>query len=161
MDTFLEHREFLQRVGNDATVQVLGANRVNPDDIVRKALRLGLADEVVRIEKLFFANKHPVIYAVDFIPLMQLGTDPERSASSEAFFDLLEKYRGRRVEFTLSDIVCVSSPREVANGLDLPVGAPILMLQETFLDHSKMVPLAFAYNYYHPDIHFQILRHRS
>jgi GntR family transcriptional regulator len=161
IDTFIEHNEFLRRVGNTPSVKAIKTETILAPETVRKALRLSQEDEVVSFTKLFSSNGEPAILAVDFIPCNLLGNHYDPAGSGEAFFQLLEEINGKSVKFTLSDIVPISAPPDVAAHLQLPVGTSILLLQETFLDPGKNNPLAFAHSYYHPNIHFRILRRRS
>ncbi|GAP14520.1 transcriptional regulator [Longilinea arvoryzae] len=160
IDTFVEHSEFLRRVGSTPTYKNFGTDEIVAPEEVRKALRLGENELVVCFTKLFFANNEPAILTLDYLPRKLLGDNYDRTGSGDAYIRLLEEINGRMVKFTLSDIVAMNATQEIAEYLNLTPGSSILLFQETFLDPSKNVPLGFASNYYHPNIHFRILRHR-
>lgn len=160
IDTFVEHSEFLRRVGSTPSYKNFGTDELVAPEDVRKALRLGEDDVVVCFTKLFYANNEPAILTLDYLPRKLLGEHYDRTGSGDAYIHMLEAVNGRMVKFTLSDIVAASTSQEIAQYLNLPPGSPILLFQETFLDPSKNIPLGFACNYYHPNIHFRILRHR-
>lgn len=160
IDTFVEHNEFLRRVGSVPSYKNLGTDELVAPDEVRKALRLGPKEIVVCFTKLFYANDEPAILTLDYLPRKLLGEHYDRTGSGDAYLSLLEDINGRMVKFTLSDILAMNATPKIAQYLNLPAGSSILLFQETFLDPSKNVPLGFACNYYHPNIHFRILRHR-
>jgi DNA-binding GntR family transcriptional regulator len=133
---------------------------VAPEE-ARKALRLEPNERVVCFTKLFFTNNEPAILTYDYLSRRLLGDDFDPSGSGDAYLNLLEEINGRMVKFTLSDVIPLTATEDVARYLKIPLGSSILALQETFLDPSKNIPMGFATNYYHPNIHFRILRHRS
>jgi len=161
IDTFVEHNEFLRRVGSVPRVEHIDTRQAPADETVAKMLHLKSGEEVVCFAKMFYANNSPAILTYDYVPLRWLPEDYDRSGSGQTFFRLLEDLNNKPVKFTLSDIVPVVASEIVARYLCLPPGSPVLLLQETFLDPSKNVPLCFSLNYYHPDIHFRILRRRA
>lgn len=158
INTFVEHNELLRRVGKKPGVSHLKTEEIAADEVITKALGLEPGERVICFTKLFTSDDQPVILTYDYLPknLLKEGYDP--CGSGEAFLDFLQQQTGVEVEFTLSDIVPIVPPKEVAGLLHLSQGAAILLLQETFLDPSKNLSLAFANNYYHPDIHFRVLR---
>lgn len=161
IDTFVEHSEFLRRVGHEPHVKHLDMRRTSANETVARALRIPTGEEVACFTKLFLANGCPAILTYDYVPWKLLPEDYHEGGSGQAFFHLLEQISGRPVKFTLSDIVPIVATGEVADLLGLEPGTPVLLLQETLLDPSKNVPLAYALNHYHPDIHFRILRRKA
>jgi GntR family transcriptional regulator len=161
IDTFFEHRTVIREFGFSPVVKHISTQVCSPDAIVRNALNLEASDRVVIFTKLFLADGNPAILAKDIIPekTIQEGYDPQ--GAGEDFFDFLEEQLGARVEYLLSDIVPIAAPEEIAGLFNCPVGTPILLLRELFLDSTQNIPLQFAYNYHHYDyIQYSILRNR-
>ena len=161
IDILVEHNEFLRRVGSIPSVQHISTEKIIAPDLVCKALHLFCNEEVVCFTKLFSANSNPAILTFDYLPSKLLGEHFDTSGGGEAFFKLLEEINGKRVNFTVSDIIPINASKDIAKYLGLAPGSSILLLQETFFNPGINIPLAFSFNYYHPNIHFRIVRRRS
>ena len=73
----------------------------------------------------------------------------------------LEAFRGFPVEFGMSDLMPVSVDEIIADKLKIPLGQPILMLTEIFLDPLQTTRIGLGVNYYCNFIQFSLLRRRS
>ncbi len=159
LDTFVEHHATLRGAGYEPTVRHISTKRQLADAVVRAALRLAEGEQVICFAKLFLADNRPAILTYDHLPVKAIGDCVNETGSGQAFFDFLENQCGMRPEFILADVIPAKAEGEIARHFACPEGTLLLLLQELFLDPSQHTPLAFAYNYYHPEIvHFKILR---
>lgn len=161
IDTFFEHRTVIREFGFQPSIQHISTEVCQPDEIVRKALNLDPGEMTVCFSKLFLADGNPAILAQDHIPQKNIKVDSDPEGAGEDYFSFLEDQVGARLEYLLSDIVPIAAPQEIADIFHCPVGTPILLLRELFLDSTQKIPLQFAYNYHHYDyIQYSILRNR-
>jgi GntR family transcriptional regulator len=161
IDTFFEHLSVIREFGFKPTVQHISTEICTPDKLIQNALNLNPGDQVVCFTKLFLADGNPAILARDHIPAHTIKENFDQAGAGEEYFLFLEDQVGARVEYLLSDIVPVAADQELAGLFRCPVGTPILLLRELFLDSTQSIPLQFAYNYHHYDfIQYSILRNR-
>jgi GntR family transcriptional regulator len=161
IDTFFEHNAMLGEFGYKTTVRHIATEQCKPNDSIRMALGLSKEEEVLCFTKLFLANGKPAILAKDHIPLKVIKNPYDPEGAGHSFFPFVEDLVGKRIEYLISDIVPISASGEIADLLRCTEGAPLLLLQELFLDATQQVPLQFASNYHNPElIHFSILRKR-
>lgn len=163
LDTFVEHAETLRQAGYSPEVIHINKRCELPDKTVQAALEMEDGEQVICHKKLFLADGQPAILAYDYLPAKAIKGCSDMDHDGRAFFEFLEAcWGGLRLEFILADIKPAIASGEIAEHFKCPEGTLLLLLHEQFLDPSKQTPLAFAYNYYRPDIvHFKVLRRRQ
>lgn len=161
IDTFFEHRSVIREFGFTPSIQHISTEVCVPDDLIRNALELNPGEKTVCFTKLFLADGNPAILAKDFIPERYVKGDYDQQGAGDDYFPFLENLLGTRLEYLLSDIVPIAAQKDIAGLFRIPVGTPILLLRELFLDATQQIPLQFAYNYHHYDyIQYSVLRNR-
>jgi GntR family transcriptional regulator len=152
LDNFIENNHLLERAGYTPSVKTLSTVEIYPEASVRAALALSEEDQVVCFTKTFLGNERPAMYTRDFIPLKSLKNNFDETGGGEAYLSFLEHNTGIRVEYVLVDIVLREVDEEIANHFNCPVGATVMVFEETFLDGTQKIPISFSHNYFNREI---------
>jgi GntR family transcriptional regulator len=152
LDTFIENNHLLVKAGYIPSATTLSRDQKRPDEKVRTILGLSPDEEVTCFTKIFFGNERPAMYTQDFIPSKLLGKDFDESGGSEAYLKFLEQITGIRVEYVLVDIVLREVNEDIAKYFNCPVGATVMVFEETFLDSTQRFPISFSHNYFNREI---------
>ncbi len=108
------------------------------------------------LERLFMASGSPTVYAVDHVPLELVhNTD---APGEDSIFAYLEAHAGRTVRYSVADIFPVVASQDVADHLQMDLGAAVLLLEHTHID-SNDDPVAATSAYIHPErLTFSVVR---
>ena len=161
LDTFLENYDLLRRAGYTPSMQQVSIQKVIPPDIVSNALLLKDGEETVCHTMIFFADNRPAMYTQDFLPVTMVGEN-NPPIGGERFWEYMDRFSSRQVEYILIDISPVEAMGEIAEAFQIPPGSPILLFKETFLDETQTVPIAFSLNYFNREVlSFNLLTRRG
>ena len=142
----------LCRLGFQAGSKLLSMERCQPNDFIRKKLKLDQNDEVVVQTSIMTDNNRHALFIKDYTNSHRLKEDPLTSNRGGNIFDFLESLSGEPVEYMLSDVLAVNANQEVADHLNLMEGTALILLRSLFLDPTQKLPLALGEAFHHPDI---------
>lgn len=152
LNNFIENNTLLERAGYKPSFNTLSTSEVIPDDTLCKKLNISPSDRVVRFTKLFFGNKQPAMFTEDFVSKRLIKSDFDYSGGGEAYLSFLERITGIRVENVLIEIVLREVDEHIAAKLNCPTGLTVMVFEETFLDNSQRIPVAFSHNYFNREV---------
>ena len=94
-----EFERMIRSCGYDASVRHLNSSIISGDTTLSTQLQLSPKDEILRNEKMFYADDHPAIYCIDYLPCKYLKkknyTEEDLVQSTFAF---LREQSGRIIE---------------------------------------------------------------
>ena len=161
LDTFIENYDLLRRAGYAPAMQQVSTQKVIPPEIVSRALRLQNGEAAICHTMIFYADERPAMYTQDYLPVRVVGED-NLPTGGERFWEYLDRYSGKQVEYVLIDISPVEAAGKIAAAFLVPPGSPILLFKETFLDETQSVPIAFSLNYFNREVlSFNLLTKRG
>ena len=161
LDTFYENRDLLLRAGFEPKVNTVSSEVVFPPEAARLALKLEKKVPVINKKLIFYANGHPAMYTLDYLPQSMAG-EYDLSPEGSGFMNYLDRASGKRVEYVMIDLTPVEATGEVAATFNCPPGSPVLLMKELFLDESQKTPIAFSMNYFNRElINFRLLTRRG
>ena len=161
LDTFYENWDLLLRAGYTPSVKFISSVPTIPPEPARVALHLEKGMLTVCHTLVFYADNHPAMFTQDYLP-GNLEEKYDLSTSGEGYFKFLDRTSGQRVEYILVDISPVEAIGEIAETFECPVGTPILLYQEIFLDSTQTHPIAFSNNYFNREVlQFRLLTRRG
>lgn len=161
LDTFIENSELLRRAGYSPAMKEVSVQRLIPPAVVKDALLLQDGEETICHTKIFLADTRPAMYTRDYLPL-KLVSENTAPVGGEGFLDFLERGSQRHVEYVLVDISSVEAVGEIASTFGQAEHSPLLLLEETFLDETRTVPIAFSLNYFNREtLKFRLLAKRG
>ncbi|MDR3573706.1 MAG: GntR family transcriptional regulator [Anaerolineaceae bacterium] len=161
LGTFFENRQVLRQAGYTPSVRQLSAEKIIPPEMVRSAMQLQKDEPAICFTLVFYADGRPAMYTQDFLPIKIAG-DYDLPGSQEGYLEYLDRSSGQRVEYVLVDIAPVEANVEIAHIFECPIGSPVLLFKEVFLDQTQTVPIAYSLNYFNREmINFRLLARRG
>jgi len=119
-----------------------------PDAQARKRLRLGPAETVLVVRKVFLADGVPVIHCVDCVPRVLIEKPFTRDDLSGNIFEFLEEFAGESATYYVAELMPTVAEGTIAQRLDCSGGTPLLLCDEV------------AYNIKDRAISCSLLHHR-
>ena len=137
MEGLWEFGEIIEANGYAASIMQLAVySRVATDDEV-ETLNLYIDEQVVVLERLFYANAYPVIWVSNTIPT-RLLIEPGGSISGElSLRKILEKYCKVKIAYAISQVCSKSTSETIGKLLQRPAGEPLLNIQIVFYDSNN------------------------
>jgi GntR family transcriptional regulator len=161
LQTFFENRDLLMRAGYAPSVEILSTMLVNPPEPARLALSLDHGISVTQKELLFFADGRPAMYTLDYM-LPSISGEYDMSLDDTGFLNYLDKASGTRVDYVAVALTPVEASGVIASHFNCIPGSPLILMEETFLDETQSVPIAFSMNYFNRElISFRLLTRRG
>jgi GntR family transcriptional regulator len=138
----------------------MSAESAAPD--VARALGIPVRSAVIRLERVRTADRRPVAFTVDWIPARlfeRAGLDPQALLDPDlSLYRLYAEWLGRSVAEAQTSISVVRADELVAERLAMPVGSPLLQLEQ--IDSTaEGEPVLFSIEAYVPDT-FEFSVHR-
>ncbi len=152
LNNFVENNALLERAGYKPSFKTLSTSEVSPNEKLCRKLNISPVDPVICFTKLFFGNNQPAMFTEDFISKSLIKTDFDQSGGGEAYLTFLERMTGIRVENVLIEIVLREVDEHIAEKLNCPTGMTVMVFEETFLDNSQSIPVAYSHNYFNREI---------
>jgi len=150
MNAIWEFVRLIEGSGREPSIVPVSILRRKVTPIEKKVLEMDFDGDVVSIERLFCADKQPIIYSVNIIPLEFIAEKHINMDSMDAalgIHEFLSRYCQREIVSVDVMISPVLPNDKVRETLSLSPNTPILYLEEIFRDFAR-VPLVFAENYY-------------
>lgn len=121
-------------------------------------LALESGEDACVVVRVFEASGDPAVLCVDYVPGRHLTTDVADLCGEESVFDFLRRHTGRVVRYSVAEIVPTVATPDIAEGLRVESGEPLLLLCHTHVDTSDR-PLAFTRAYVNDrHIRFAVVR---
>lgn len=113
------------------------------------ALDLSGGEKVIEMVRLFFADDQPVIFSTNIFPFKYLNNsfNPQEFDVSLPIHDLLKKYFGQEISYSISDISAVLATAELAPILKIKAGSPLFQFCDLFYNAHDQ-PLMSGLNFY-------------
>ena len=131
LPTLLSFTEEMQRLGMVPRSRVIAVAIVGAPESVASYLELDEGAQVLRVERVRYADRTPIVHLVDYIPLW-VGLTPEDDFSG-SLYTLLES-RGIPVDEAEHVIEASLANEFLAQNLEVPVGSPLLCFRRTTYD---------------------------
>lgn len=152
LNQFIENNALLERAGYQPKFETISTAEISPDEVLIKKLNLLSTDRVIRFTKLFFGNERPAMYTQDFVAKKLIKSEFDQSGGGDAYLTFLEKITGIRVEHVLIEIVLREVDEVISSLLNCPVGITVMVFEETFLDSTQKIPIAYSHNYFNREV---------
>lgn len=131
---------------------------VTATDELAEELQVERGAPLVRVQLIANINRTPFAYLDSYISTSYVAADELRGYQEGTLIDYLAEQGRVKLSHTNTDIFPVVAEQEIAARLGVPVGKPLLHLQETFFIENGQ-PIFRSLNYYAPDsMNFHIIR---
>lgn len=140
LDLTLSYTAMIKAAGFMPSIRVISQHQSAADLDDQARLRLAPGAEVVVVERVRFADQHPVVYSIDRVPL-ELVAPALHGDLGTSLFSVLEQLRfgprGGRAK-----LLPVLATQREAEHLRVDVGTPLLYFDETDFDENGLPVLA-------------------
>ncbi len=125
------------------------------DSETAKILHISPDDLIFQVVRLISANKEPAIYCIDRFACSLVKTkDYDIKVLKEPIFNFIKAYCDTEVYMDLTEVRAVAATEELADALKVPVGSPLLHMNEIGYNFQGK-PILSSLEYYKD----QILNH--
>lgn len=107
-----QFNDIIRQSGYTPSIKIIALNQVGASADIADALGIAEGDEVVLARKIFYADKHPACFCVDYFPLAILPSADDLvdySHYDESIFDFLEAKTGRAIAWDRIEISSVTN----------------------------------------------------
>jgi len=137
-------------LGRHPTSRLLDKRIVSANEQAARALQIAPGTQVYRIERIRLADGIPMSFDETYLPLEIGDKVVSNNLDAEPIFDLLEnKYALPLVEASYQ-LEAVTADRQVAQALNIAVGAPIFLIERTSYTTGEQ-PVDYEKLYYRGD----------
>jgi len=137
-------------------IKKIQANR----DLAEK-LNLNCGDPVISLIRIRTANKIPVAYTINSLPLGIAQETFPQDFKGGSLYTYLEEKLGIGVTNSMIEIKPIKAPRSIARSLDIKQGALLMLLKQTDTSNSN-VPIIYSEEYFVADrFEFTVYRKRK
>jgi GntR family transcriptional regulator len=147
LPTLLSFSEEMKRMGMVPRSRVIEASFAPPDEEVAINLMIEDESQVLRLERIRYADDTPMAHTIDCVPTW-VGLRPGMDFTG-SLYELLET-AGVRPEESVHVIEGTSADPALAGYLDVPLGSPVLRCRDTTSDASGC-PVLFSIHLWRGD----------
>lgn len=156
-----EDRPFLsllESLGHEARVRNLSIGEVELAEPEWQRLELGQPDTACEVRRVFEGSGRPAAYTVDHVPMRFLEADIGEVDGRRSTFEFVRRWTSRPVRYSVAEFCPVTVDEGIAEVLEVPVGAAVLLLDHLHIDEYDR-PVAVTRAYLNDElIHFSSVR---
>lgn len=134
MDIETEFMDVIRQCGYEPGVIFIGLQETTADSYVANKLDIPEGDPVLRFQNLCTADGKPAIYWEDVIPKALVVHEYTEEDTRLVVFEFLQKICEVNTYMDLTEIQAVAADEKLAELLQVPVGTPLLNMEETDYD---------------------------
>lgn len=134
MDIETEFFEIIRNCGYDPSVKSLGVWEDTADDYVAEKLRIPVGTPVLCKRSVCFADGKPVICYTDILDRRRVKREYNIQQFKNLIFRFLQDFCEIDVYMDLTELHAVAADETTAVALDVPVGTPLLNMEEVDFD---------------------------
>lgn len=147
MHAIWEYEQLIEASGRTPSIRGVSIEKRRATEEEAAVLEIGLAEDVVSIVRLFFADDRPVIFSTNVSPATLFSVGIEEMDATLGLHGFLRSFSNREVARIDMDISATLANEQVQEALSLEPHSPVLRLEEVFRDINRR-PLVFATNYH-------------
>lgn len=147
MDIEVEFLDMIRQSGHEAAVAFVGTADCAADSHVARQLEIPEGTPVLRVDRLCTADGTPAIYCEDFIEKSRIQGEYTLQDLKRPIFHFLQQFCGVYPYLDLTDLRPVTADETMAGILKVPVGAPLLFMDEVDFD-IEGVPVFCSREYF-------------
>ncbi|MCE7985734.1 MAG: GntR family transcriptional regulator [Caldilinea sp. CFX5] len=152
LDEIWGYEAMLKAHGYDPSAEVVRVETQTPTASMISELNLSAADEVVLVEKRFFANDEPVILTCNYLPAKIFTAPYTKEDFRLPLYEFLPRFCRQDLAYFFSEIVPYIAPDHVATQLQLPPEKTALLAFEEIGFNQQNDPLLKSYSYFRDDV---------
>ncbi len=130
LEEIWSYEDVIQAHGYTPSTRILNIHTEPAGDDIAEKLEIIPTDEVLVVDKLFLADKQPIILATNHIPLKLIDQPYTPKDFLEPVYLFLEKNCRQRLSYYLSDIVPVIADENLVHNLHIQPNTPVISFSE-------------------------------
>ena len=134
MDIEVEFLDMIRRNGHRAEVAYVRVSNGEADAKIAAQLRIGEGAPILRVARLCTADGVPAIYCEDVVDKSLVQAEYTESDLKQPIFHFLQEFCGVYPYLDLADIRAVAADAALAEIFRIPVGTPLLNMDEVDYD---------------------------
>ena len=144
LESIQSFNEEMKEKGLTPKTEVLGLEVVACDEEVGRALQLEMGTEVVRLERLRYADGEPIVHVVSHLPYSLCGEMLEKDFTRVSMYHVMEAELGMTIDYATRRLEAILADSSTAKILGISKGSAIQYIQtiayltdETAVEYSK------------------------
>lgn len=158
-----DFRQVIQNSGYavDVTIDKITVRKADKKEAA--ILELGPNEEIITVEKMFYADQRPAVYCIDHIPLKLFRGRLSTESMALPLADMAEQYMGRSISWDKVELLTVSSTEKPFLAHSFHCAGPQSFLHCNVLNFDELdEPIIYSNEYIHTDlIRFNMIRQKS
>ncbi len=148
MDMEIEFFEMISQSGHEPSLLSSSYETIPANEVVASHLAITPGDAVLRVERLIGADGKPAIFCEDYIPGMLIKKkEYTQEDLKKPIFSFLKQFCGLEAHMDLTEVRPDVATAALAEIFQVPVGTPLLYLDELDYDKEGM-PMLYSPQYY-------------
>jgi GntR family transcriptional regulator len=132
--------EAMEEQGLEFTTHVLSCRKLVPGPRLNALLELRSGEKVYHIVRVRRVDGRPIIYLHNYVPTKVVPKLTKRQLERSRLFDLIHELSDSRIDWGRRYFKAVAATDPVAAGLELPIGSPVLFLEQIVYS-TRSVPI--------------------
>ncbi len=157
IESGLEVLQSIEKMAESIDLKVtmgdLNISQIEADDFLARELGVPEKTQLVKVERVIFADNRPVAYLVDILPEDILSGKELDEGFTGSVLDFLLQRGSPQLQQSYSEINAVAAPVDIARALEIQRGDVLLMFQANLYDDYRRV-VNFSKSYFIPG-HFR------
>lgn len=138
--------ELIDELGHSSVVRIADLHVEPLASSILQPLELSKPEDACVIKRIFEASDEPAVLSIDYVPTSYLNTRVDDLEGHESVFDFIRAYTGRRVRYSVAEIVPIIPSKEIVQDLRIDADQPLVLLHHTHVDEDDR-PVAFTRAY--------------
>lgn len=130
LEEIWSYEDVIEAHGYKPSTRILNIHTQPAGEKIAQRLEIAADDEVLVVEKLFLADKQPVILAYNHIPVSLIEQPYEPKDFLKPVYLFLENNCRQRLNYYLSDIVPAIADENLAHNLHIQPNIPVISFSE-------------------------------
>ena len=153
--------EMIKNMGFRPGTQEINVEEVFADSHMVKALNVKEGTKIIALERVRTADKIPVAYTLDMIPVTILSNINDIKDLGESIYDFLQEKCNIVLSSSMARLFSAKATRKLADKLKVKLNSPLFLLEQTDTDQAGR-PVVFSREYFVNDyFDFVIFRRRK
>jgi GntR family transcriptional regulator len=161
LDTNYGVTEMIVNMGFHPGTREVKIEEISADAHMAKVLDISAGSKIITIKRVRTADKIPVVYSLDVIPLSVLPATKSLEMLGESLYDFLEETCHINLSSSTAKLFPTKADRKLAATLNIKTNAPLFLLEQRDTDEIGR-PVVYSREYFVSDyFDFVIYRRRK
>jgi len=133
--------------GYTPSTKILTTGMVQATEEIAAELEINPGSFLLEIQRLFFADSHPVIFSRNFIPACLIKQQQNDADYSLSIYEFMHQFTLEELCYSTSDIRSILVDEELSKIFQLNIGTSLIRFQDVFFNLAN-IPVVFGLNIY-------------